>query len=247
MILMPIPDTDFDPSETSIPWKILTENNFDITFATPSGLQGKADNRMLTGAGLGIMKKVLMADSTALTYYSNMVIDKKFINPIRYEDIDHHEFSGIILPGGHAPGMKPYLESEILKDVIVRFFEERKPVGAICHGVLLAARSINQKTGKSVLYNYKTTSLLKSQELTAYYLTRIWLKNYYRTYPLTVEDEVKTFLSDKNNFIKGNTGLLRDKFDNTKHGFSVLDGNYLSARWPGDAFHFSFNFLELIK
>ena len=163
MILMPISDIDFDPSETSIPWKVLHDNNIDITFATPSGQSGKADSRMLIGAGLGIWKKLLMANDDAINNYALMVKDKKFNNPIRYDDIDPKDYAGIILPGGHAPGMKTYLESKKLQNIIVRFFEKNKPIGAICHGALLVARSINPKTGKSVIYNYKTTSLLKSQ------------------------------------------------------------------------------------
>jgi len=247
MILMPIPDIDFDPSETSIPWKVLHDNNIDITFATPSGQPGKADPRMLTGKGLGIWKKLLMANDDAINNYALMVKNKEFNNPIKYDDIDPKDFSGIILPGGHAPGMKTYLESKKLQNIIVRFFEKNKPIGAICHGALLVARSINPRTGKSVIYNYKTTSLLKSQELSAYYLTFIWLGSYYRTYPVTVEDEVKSFLIDKNNFFRGNSGLIRDSINDTSHSFSVRDNNYLSARWPGDAYHFSFEFLKLIK
>jgi putative intracellular protease/amidase len=194
MILMPIPDIDFDPSETSIPWKVLKDNKVDITFATPSERPGKADFRMLTGDGLGIWKKLLMANHDAINYYSLMKKDKKFNNPVKYDDINPADYSGIMLLGGHAPGMKTYLESKKLQDIIVKFFEEKKPVGAICHGVLLVARSINQKTKKSVIYNYKTTSLLKSQELMAYYLTCTWLGKYYRTYPITVEAEVKSYL-----------------------------------------------------
>jgi putative intracellular protease/amidase len=247
MILMPIPDNDFDPSETSIPWKALKSNNVDITFATPSGQPGKADPRMLTGKGLGIWKKVLMANADALNCYYLMIKDKKFSKPIKWDDIDSRDYSGIILPGGHAPGMKTYLESKKLQNIIVRFFEKSKPVGAICHGALLVARSINPKTGKSVIYNYKTTSLLKSQELSAYYLTFLWLGRYYRTYPITVEDEVKSYLIDQKNFFRGNSGLIRDSISDTSHSFSVRDNNYLSARWPGDAYHFSFEFLKLIK
>jgi protease I len=247
MILMPIPDIGFDPSETSIPWKVLKDNNIDITFATPSGQAGKADFRMLTGVGLGIWKKVLMANADALNCYSLMTKDKNFNNPLKYSDIASKDYSGIILPGGHAPGMKAYLGSETLQNVIVRLFEKQKPVGAICHGALLVARSINPQTGKSVIYDYKTTALLKSQELSAYYLTFLWLGRYYRTYPITVEDEVKSYLSDKKNFLRGNWGLIRDSINDTSRSFSVLDRNYLSARWPGDAYHFSFEFLKLIK
>jgi len=247
MILMPIPDFDFDPTETSVPWKILKDNGVETAFATPSGNPGKADPRMLTGKGLGIWKKALMAGDDALQYYSLMIQDSRFKMPVKYEDIRPSDYSGIILPGGHAPGMKTYLESKKLQSIIVAFFDANKPVGAICHGVLLAARSIDPKTGKSVLYDYKTTALLKIQELFGYYLTRLWLGAYYRTYPITVEDEVTSHLSDRKNFFSGNSGLIRDSIDNTKHGFTVLDRNYLSARWPGDAFSFSFEFLNLMR
>jgi len=247
MILMPIPDTDFDPSETSVPWKILKDNNIEIAFATLSGKSGKADYRILTGKGLGIWKKVLMSDKNTVKYYTLMEKDEKFKNPLKYDEIDPADYTGLLLPGGHAIGMKSYLESQSLQNVIVRFFNDQKPIAAICHGVLLAARSINPGTGKSVLYNYRTTSLLKRQEMIAYNLTRLWLKDYYRTYPITVEDEVKTFLADRKNFIRGNSGLFRDSLTNIWHGFSVIDRNYLSSRWPGDVYHFTFEFLKLLN
>ncbi|HUN55580.1 MAG TPA: type 1 glutamine amidotransferase domain-containing protein [Smithella sp.] len=247
MILMPIPDFEFDPSETGIPWKVLKDNGVDITFATPSGKPGQADPRMLTGNGLGIWKKVLMANADALKCYASMTKDDKFNHPVKWEEINPADYAAIMLPGGHAPGMRTYLDSGKLQNIVVRFFDDQKPVGAICHGALLAARSIDPKTGKSVIYNYKTTALLKSQEMAAYIMTCLWRGRYYRTYPLTVEDEVKSFLIDKKNFFRGNSGLIRDTLNDTSHSFSVLDRKYLSARWPGDAYHFALEFLKLIK
>ncbi|MBN1534492.1 MAG: DJ-1/PfpI family protein [Spirochaetes bacterium] len=247
MVLMPISDIDFEPSETSVPWKIMKDNDIEVVFATPSGKQGKADPRLLSGDGLGIWKKILMADRETIGFYSQMEQDPRFRNPLKYEDIDPSRYSAILLPGGHAPGMKSYLESEALQKVIVHFFNEHKPVGAICHGVLACARSIDPKTGKSVLYHYKTTALLKRLELIAYYLTCLWLKDYYRTYPITVEDEVISFLADRKNFIHGNSGLFRDSMKSQWHGFTVRDRNYLSSRWPGDVHRFAFDFLKLIR
>ncbi|EMO26929.1 hypothetical protein LEP1GSC170_2922 [Leptospira interrogans serovar Bataviae str. HAI135] len=60
-VLIPLPSVDFDPSETSIPWKILKENGYEVFFATPNGKPGSADFRMLTGKGLGIWKPILIA------------------------------------------------------------------------------------------------------------------------------------------------------------------------------------------
>ena len=132
--------------------------------------------------------------------------------------------------------------------MVVDFFKANKPVAAICHGVVLIARSIDTSTKKSVIYNYKTTGLLKIQELLGYQLTRLWLKDYYLTYPeTTVEDEVKSVLSDDSNFLKGALPVLRDNYDNMNRGFIVKDRNYLSARWPGDVYNFSLEFVKMIN
>lgn len=48
-------------------------------------------------------------------------------------------------------------------------------------------------------------------------------------------------------FMRGNSGLIRESINNITHSFSVLDNIYLSARWAGNAYHFSFEFLKLIN
>jgi len=152
-----------------------------------------------------------------------------------------------LLPGGHAKGIIPYLESPVLQKAIVEFFAANKPVGAICHGVIPVCRAQNPETGKSILFERKTTALLKRQELLAYQLTRINLGDYYRTYPTTVEDEVVASLENVEDFSLGPTPLLRDDMDHLSRGFTVRDGNYLSARWPGDVHRFSLEFLEMMR
>ncbi|RLD73444.1 MAG: hypothetical protein DRJ10_17830, partial [Bacteroidetes bacterium] len=90
--------------------------------------------------------------------------------------------------------------------------------------------------------------LLKSQELLAYNMTKLWMKDYYLTYPeITVEDEVTSVLSDSSNFLKGSSPLFRDNFTHLKRGFIVKDRNYISARWPGDIYNFSLEFIKMIK
>ena len=247
-VLIPIPTYGADPSEVAIPWKLMSDKKLDIVFITPGGKKAIADRIMLSGKSLGIWKSVLQARKDAVDAYREMEKNESFCNPLQYNDVNEDDFDAILLPGGHDKGAKEYLESTILQQLIVEFFNAQKPVGAICHGVLLAARSINPATGKSVIHNYKTTSLLKSQELLAYNLTRLWLKDYYLTYPeITTEDEVKSHLSDPSNFLKGPVPLLRDKFEHLERGFIVRDKNYLSARWPGDLYNFSKEFIRMIQ
>ncbi|TGN18228.1 type 1 glutamine amidotransferase domain-containing protein [Leptospira idonii] len=246
MILIPLPHTDFDPSEAALPWKLLSKEGFRFQFATPDGKKASADDRMLTGRGLGVFKNSFMARQDAIDAYSEMESSSVFSNPIPYSEIKEQDYQALLLPGGHAQGMRPYLESEKLQNSVVSFFASNKPVAAICHGVLLAARSIDPKTNRSVLYEKNTTSLLKVQEQIAYYSTRLWLGEYYRTYSITVQDEVMSFLKDKNQFKTGGSLSARDSKEDIKVGFTVKDGNYLSARWPGDAYQFAETFRSML-
>lgn len=247
-ILVPVPAYGFDPTEVAIPWKLISEKDLEIVFITPEGKKASADRLMLNGEKLGIWKSLLRARQDAVDAYYEMEKNELFCNPLKYIDAQEKSFDAILLPGGHDKEVKEYLESEALHHLVVDFFIAQKPVGAICHGVVLAARSINSDTGKSVIHNYKTTSLLQSQELLAYNLTRLWLKDYYLTYPgITVEYEVKSVLSDSNNFLKGPAPLLRDSYEHLKRGFIVRDRNYLSARWPGDAYNFSLEFIRMVQ
>ena len=245
-VLVPLPSFDFDPTEVAVTWKILKDHC--ITFATPDGKISKADMVMIHGEGLGLFSPFLVADKNGRSAYRELIKSEKFQNPISYQDIDSSKFDAFFLPGGHAPGMKTFLESKKLQEVVVDFFENSKPVGAICHGVLLVARSISKKTGKSVLFGRKTTGLLKSSENLAWKLTRKKLNNYYKTYPsTTVEEEVKEYLEKEEDFLTGPYILFRDSMKRIKRGFFVKDDHYISARWPGDVHAFAVEFDRLIK
>lgn len=247
-ILIPIPSYGFDPTEVAIPWKLLSEHGFVITFATPKGKKAEGDKIMITGKGLGVFKSLLKARKDAISPYDLMLNSIEFNNPIKYDEIQESNFDSIYLPGGHDKGVKEYLESTILQKIIPLFFKNNKKVGAICHGVILLARSTDKKTLKSVIYEYKTTSLLKSQELLAFKLTRFWLKDYYLTYPeITVENEVIAALKDKSQFIYGSKPVFRDSLNNTNPGFFTIDRNYISARWPGDIYSFTLSYIKLLN
>ncbi len=246
-VLIPLPSYDFDPSEAAITWQVLKNNGVDVHFATPGGKPALADARMLYGTGLALFKKILMARQDAVDACHAMYEERNFQKPIPYEKTKETDFDGLVLPGGHAPGMRTYLEAPELQRVTSAFFAKEKPVGAICHGVVLAARA-KRKDGKSVLFGRKTTALLKKQEMAAFNLTRLWLGTYYRTYPeTTVEEEVTAALASKADFHPGPTpGVARDAPNKMKRGFTVTDGNYISARWPGDVYNFANGFLRLL-
>ena len=244
-VLMPLPTQDFDPTESGIPWKVLTDAGHHVVIATPNAQMPRADPRMVTGQGLGLLKPFLAADRNGRLAYLAMQASPSFRAPRPYKGLRAEEFDAMLLPGGHAPGMKEYLESHVLQGLVTAMFAHDKPVGAICHGVLLAVRSLGPD-GRSVLHGRQTTALLRSQELLAWNLTRLWLHDYYRTYPRTVQDEVCEALAAPSDFNTGPLPLLRDAPGRLGRGYTLRDGNYLSARWPGDAHRFAFEFRDML-
>jgi putative intracellular protease/amidase len=144
--------------------------------------------------------------------------------------------------------MRQYLGSPVLREQVARFWALGRPVGAICHGVLVLART-RDAGGRSVLAARRTTCLPKYMERTAYLATGWRLGRYYRTYPAYVQDEVRAALDEPDTqFQRGPITLTsRGTAADDSAAFVVRDGNYLSARWPGDAYLFGRRFLELLE
>jgi putative intracellular protease/amidase len=236
-VWIPLPDTDFDTTEVAVPWRLLTRAGHKVVFSTEKGgARPSCDPRLLTGVLFG----GLGAAPEAKAFYEEMLSAPELGNPVAWSAIHPRDYDALVLPGGHAPGMKQYLGSELLQSKVAEFFALDRPVGAICHGPIVAARARDPRTGKSVLEKLRTTCLPKYMERTAYFITAWKLGRYYRTYPAYVEDEVKAALSDPSQFVRGPRNLTkRGTGDDDSHAFVVEDGRYISARWPGDAYLFT--------
>jgi putative intracellular protease/amidase len=280
-VLFLLPARDFDPSEAAVSWQVLVNAGHVVAFATPAGRPAVADDMMLTGQGLDpwgaipllrnwpLIGRLMRANRDAREAYAGMIADPNYGVPQRWDAVDASAFDGLLLPGGHrARGMRSYLESEALQRLVVSFFEAGKPVAAICHGVLLAARSISKRTGRSVLHGYQTTALTWALERSAWRVarvTRFWDPNYYRTYLeqegqpdgfMSVQQEVTRALARAQDFKdvpatdpdyrRKTSGLQRDSIDDARPAFVVRDRNYVSARWPGDAHTFARTFADIL-
>ncbi len=244
-VLIPLPDRDFDVTEVAVPWRLLTRAGHRVEFCTEKGgVAPTADPLLLSGVLFG----KLGAEPESCAFYRELEADPAFRAPRSWDATEFADYDGLLLPGGHAPGMRQYLGSDSLQRRVAAFFASGRPVGAICHGVLVLARSIDPATGRSVLYDRRTTCLTKYQERTAYALTCWKLGRYYRTYPAYVEDEVKAALRDaKRLFERGPLSLTqRDSEHDASPAFVVRDDNYVSARWPGDAYSFARAFEQVL-
>lgn len=243
-VVFPLPDHDFDVTEVAVPWKVLTEAGHEVVFATEEGATPAADPRLFTGVIFG----KLGAAEDAIACYREMEAAEAFQRPRRWRDLEPEAFGGLWLAGGHAPGMRQYLGSELLQKFVARTWALERPVGAICHGVLVLARAVDERTGKPLLHDRRTTCLPKYMERSAYLLTFWKLGRYYRTYPAYVEDEVRAALADPaQQFVRGKrTTTARGTRDDDGPAFVVEDGRYVSGRWPGDAWLVARKFAALL-
>jgi putative intracellular protease/amidase len=280
-ILMPLPARDFDPTEAAVSWRLLDAAGHRVIFATPAGNVASADPVMVDGSDLDFWSRVpglrrfkliglmLRADRQGRSAYPALVHNAAFLSPLSYAQIRNEDFDALLLPGGHAQGMREYLESIVLQRTVAEFFDAEKPVAAICHGVVLAARSVSPRTGKSVLYGRKTTALTWNLERSAWHLSRYvgrwWDRDYYRTYleqpgePAgyrSVQAEVTRTLAQPEDFLdvpadapyrfRKVSGLFHDTPEDERAAFIVRDGNYISARWPGDVHTFARTFADTL-
>lgn len=245
-VLIPLPDADFDVTEVAVPWRILRDSGHQAVFATEqAGTLPAADPRLLTGVLFG----QLGAGTQAKEFYTELTKAAEFTETVAWADLDVTGFDGLLLPGGHAPGMRQYLGSAVLREQVARFWALGRPVGAICHGVLVLARTVEPVTGRSLLADRRTTCLPKYLERLSYLVTGWRLGRYYRTYPTYVEDEVKAALDDPGSQFQRGPITLRTPGSVTggTPAFVVQDRNYLSARWPGDAYLFGRRFCSLLQ
>ena len=241
-VLVPLPDTDFDTTEVAVPWKLLRDAGHEVVFMTEKGgVKPSCDPLLLTGVIFG----QLGAADEPKRFYEELQSDASYSAPKSWETLDVGAFDALLMPGGHAPGMRQYLGSEALFRQIIAFHKLSRPVAAICHGVLPLARAVDPATGKSVLHGTKTTCLPKYMERSAYFLTAWKLGRYYRTYDAYVEDEVRAALASPDDFVRGPRTLsARGTRDDDGPAFVVEDGRYVSARWPGDAYLFAKKLIE---
>ena len=235
-VVIALATNDFDPTEAAAPWAALTQAGHTVVFATADGAPGACDPNMLTGVLLGQVK----AEPRHAAAYARMAATEAFAHPLRFADISPRDHDLLILPGGHARGMRQYLEDATLQEAVVRFFRDDAPVGAICHGTVVLARSIDPETDVSVVAGRTLTGLPKRFEKGAWLATRATRGDYFRTYPEWVQDEVGAAIGADGEWKPGPLLPVPGK------GFVVHDGNLITARWPGDADRFAAALVDLL-
>jgi putative intracellular protease/amidase len=149
--------------ELAKPLQKLLDAGYEVTFASPEGKEPQPDpnsESLLAFAGNFYERK-----------RENALIDRMkqengFSRPRKFSEISDEElesYSGILLPGGHAP-LADLGDNPDLGRILLHFHGEKKPTAAICHGPY-AFLSTQYAGDKNFAYKgYKITSWSDAEE-----------------------------------------------------------------------------------
>ncbi|KAL1876376.1 hypothetical protein VTK73DRAFT_9445 [Phialemonium thermophilum] len=142
----------------------------------------------------GITQKLLGATQSVITLYSAMATSEEWQHPLSWSEpgFSLDSFNLVLFPGGHDKAVRQLLDSSDVQKLVVDYFPKthkpsNKAVAAVCHGVVVLANS-KRPDGKSVLYDCVTTTLPATFEDVAFWGTRAFLGDYYKTYGAGSED-----------------------------------------------------------
>jgi len=261
-------DYGHDPTEAAIPYKIFTEAGFDVHFATEHGKSPRCDSRML----YGIVGALLGANRDAKAAYHAMIASESDVagsvsKPHAWTSPDFSlaEYDLVFLPGGHDKGVRQIIDSSRMHDLLADYFpttrrskpgstvpggmSTKRTVAAICHGVQVLAFTPSNttdssgKSSKSIIHDAKTTALPAFMEESIFWLTRLFLGDYYKTYGYgskSVQHFVEDGLDDPQKQFVNSLGTAP---------FIVEDEtyNYVTGRFPPDAWMLAQRAVEMVK
>lgn len=236
-VVLLMADYGNDPTEAATPFAIFSEAGFEVSFATETGKVPRCDERMLSG----VTQKLLGAAQPAIEQHEAMIKSEQINKPLSWTSpsFSLSAFDLVFLPGGHDKGMQQYIISESLHKHLAEYMpltqrsnkQSPKICAAICHGVQVLAAA-NGKDGKSVIHDFETTSLTSFMEGMAFWGTRMFLGDYYKTFGYGTDDvevAVRNRLDDPEKQYKTG-GSMSTPFVHADPKY-----NYLSARYPPDA------------
>jgi putative intracellular protease/amidase len=83
VILIPLPDKDFDLTEVAVPWKLFKNKGYNVVFATENGKVAQTDPLLITGVIFG----QLGANPEAIKFYNERPKNGFFI---RWNTLSNH-------------------------------------------------------------------------------------------------------------------------------------------------------------
>ena len=130
--------------------------------------------------------------------YNQMSKTPEFQKPLSWtsSDFSLDAYNLVFLPGGHEKGVRQLIESPVMQKHLSSYFPatikpSSKTVAAVCHGVMVLSET-KGPGGKSVIHECVTTALPARFEQVAFWGTRAFLGDYYKTYGSGSDDVEKS-------------------------------------------------------
>lgn len=157
--------------EFTDPYFEFKDKGYDIVLASPMGGRPPIDPRSKLTENLTSSNRRFEKDEKA---------QRDFEFTRKLSEVSADDFAGVFLPGGHGP-MGDLATDEATAKLVVDFYRQDKPIGAICHGpagLLTAA--------------IEEPDLLKGRDVTAFSNTEEKLVGLREHIPFSLEDRLKT-------------------------------------------------------
>jgi putative intracellular protease/amidase len=157
--------------EFTDPYYEFIDKGYEVVLASPKGGKPPVDPRSELTENITSSNRRFKKDEKAEKAF-------EFTRPLA--EVSSADFDAVFFPGGHGP-MGDLAQDQKTADLVVDFFRENKPIGAVCHGpAALLAAAIEEP------------DLLKDKEVTAFSNTEEKLVGLRDNIPFSLEDRLKT-------------------------------------------------------
>lgn len=194
--------TGFWIEEFAAPYYVMADSGVSVTIASPKGGQPPIDP-----------KSALPDFQTDATkrFDSDAELQAKLAQTVKLSTVNVADYDAVFYPGGHGP-LWDLTNDRHSIELIEHFWEDGKPVAAVCHapGVL---RYVKNADGTAFVAGKKVTGFSNTEE-EAVELTQV--------VPYLVEDELQ------------NLGGKYSKGEDWK-SYVVQDGNLITGQNPGSS------------
>ncbi|WP_324721064.1 type 1 glutamine amidotransferase domain-containing protein [Salinimicrobium sp. HB62] len=157
--------------EFTDPYYEFIDKGYTVTLASPKGGKPPIDPRSELTENITSSNRRFKKDEKA---------QKDFEFTIKLSEINADDFDAVFFPGGHGPMGDLATDADTAR-LVVEFFNQDKPIAAICHGpaALLTAAT-------------EAPELLQGKEVTAFSNTEEKMVGLRDNIPFSLEDRLKT-------------------------------------------------------
>ena len=142
--------------ELAAPYYIFTEAGFELTIASPGGGPVPLDPKS---------ESIIMATQTTKRFLKDEVAMNFLSHSILLQEVKAEDFDAVFLPGGHGP-MWDIADNEDVKQLLETFNREKKPLVAVCHGVV-GLLNLQTENGELLIKDKQITGFSNSEEESA--------------------------------------------------------------------------------